>query len=79
MIWFSSDTLISYACMENATFEERIEKSGRATQGFILVWHFDDIIVPQAVFSAPAVSRSRALRSPSSGCLFSFQDSLSHL
>ncbi|PHJ25781.1 wd g-beta repeat-containing protein [Cystoisospora suis] len=49
-----SDTLISYACMENATFEERIEKSGRATQGFILVWHFDDIIVPQAVFSAPA-------------------------
>ncbi|CBZ54478.1 putative hypothtetical protein, conserved [Neospora caninum Liverpool] len=51
-----SDSLISYACMENATFEERIERSGRAAQAHILVWHFEEIIMPQAVFSAPSLA-----------------------
>ncbi|KYF42277.1 WD domain, G-beta repeat-containing protein [Toxoplasma gondii ARI] len=49
-----SDSLIAYACMENATFEERIERSGRVAQAHILVWHFEDIIMPKAVFSAPS-------------------------
>ncbi|PFH35872.1 WD domain, G-beta repeat-containing protein [Besnoitia besnoiti] len=49
-----SDSLISYACMENSSFDERVERSGRGSQAHILVWHFDDIIMPRAVFSSPS-------------------------
>eukprot|EP00742_Colponemidia_sp_Colp-10_P002537 GILJ01002711.1.p1 GENE.GILJ01002711.1~~GILJ01002711.1.p1 ORF type:complete len:864 (-),score=136.71 GILJ01002711.1:252-2471(-) len=45
--------IVAVACMENLTFDERVEVAGKATTSVILVWSFADLINPQYVLESP--------------------------
>ena len=48
-----SKKVVAVSCVENVSFDERVEGSGRATSAFVLVWNFQDLIHPQLVLQSP--------------------------
>lgn len=45
--------VVAVACLENASFDERIAQSGKVKSSLILIWNFVDPIHPQALLEAP--------------------------
>ena len=44
---------VAVACVENASFEEKVEASGQTRTGAVLIWNFKDPIHPRYVLEAP--------------------------
>ncbi|CEM18576.1 unnamed protein product [Vitrella brassicaformis CCMP3155] len=44
-----STTIVAVSCIENMTFDEQAELSGKGNTAVVLVWSFHDFIIPQAV------------------------------
>lgn len=46
--------IVTVSCMENITYDQRVELSGKPRSGYILVWNFGDLIHPEMVLETPS-------------------------
>jgi dynein intermediate chain 3, axonemal len=46
--------VVTASCVENISFDERVDLSGKATEAYTLVWSFADLIHPQLILQSPA-------------------------
>jgi WD40 repeat protein len=55
-----SKNVVAVSCIENRSFDERVEHSGVAVHAFTLIWNFSDSIRPQLCLQSPHESRKFA-------------------
>ena len=52
--WHPKDKrTVAVSCNDNITFDERVERSGKSSNAYVLIWSFSDMISPHLILQSP--------------------------
>ncbi len=52
--WHPKDKrTVAVSCNDNITFDERVERSGKSSNAYVLIWSFADMISPHLILQSP--------------------------